>query len=333
MDEFPGIHFVDGALGRRPSLVGTGLDVWEVVQVLRDNDGSTAETAVYLEIEPRLVQTRRWLLRDPIARRSTTGSLACMSSASASRPSGRPRRSLRGLRLLLDEHFSPKIAPGVAQAGSRRSRREGAPRIYWPGPIARTSLPMQDQRRAIVTQDLGDFRPLLEQAANDGERTYGLICEPSKIRLRRDATGQLLAALDRLLKENPDDDAAAKAWWRHLAERRTDAVRRSVRFRLRFGLGSGVVWRTSPRSQNRSGHGIGRVVDSQRYRRTRGVATVLGLLNGLAVGDRRAFLVCECSRDAARRFDQGRQGRPCSPAEGCRRPGSRGRRSWSRLQA
>jgi uncharacterized protein (DUF433 family) len=56
MDEFPGIYFVDGALGRRPALAGTGLDVWEIVKVVRDNDGSAAEAAAYLEIEPRLVQ-------------------------------------------------------------------------------------------------------------------------------------------------------------------------------------------------------------------------------------------------------------------------------------
>jgi uncharacterized protein (DUF433 family) len=56
MDEFPGIHFVDGAMGRRPALAGAGLDVWEIVKVLRDNDGSAPEVAAYLEIEPRLVQ-------------------------------------------------------------------------------------------------------------------------------------------------------------------------------------------------------------------------------------------------------------------------------------
>ncbi len=54
MDEVPGIHFVDGSLGRRPALLGTGLDVWEVVKVFKDS-GSTGEAAAYLEIEPRLV--------------------------------------------------------------------------------------------------------------------------------------------------------------------------------------------------------------------------------------------------------------------------------------
>lgn len=56
MDEHPGIHFVDGPIGRRPAVVGTGLDVWEVIEVVRDNDGSVEDAAGYLEIDPRLVQ-------------------------------------------------------------------------------------------------------------------------------------------------------------------------------------------------------------------------------------------------------------------------------------
>jgi uncharacterized protein (DUF433 family) len=56
MDEFPGVHFVDGAMGRRPAIAGTGLDVWEIVKVIHDNDGSAEEAAAYLEIEPRLVE-------------------------------------------------------------------------------------------------------------------------------------------------------------------------------------------------------------------------------------------------------------------------------------
>jgi uncharacterized protein (DUF433 family) len=56
MDEHPNIHFVDGAMGRRPAVLGTGLDVWEVVEVAIDNGGSVPDTASYLEIDPRLVE-------------------------------------------------------------------------------------------------------------------------------------------------------------------------------------------------------------------------------------------------------------------------------------
>lgn len=55
MDEVPGIHFVDGAMGRRPALMGSGLDVWEVVKAVKDS-GSVEEAAAYLEVESRLVE-------------------------------------------------------------------------------------------------------------------------------------------------------------------------------------------------------------------------------------------------------------------------------------
>lgn len=54
MDENPGIFFVDAPMGRRPAVIGCGLDVWEIVRAMRDN-GSIEETADYLEIEPQLV--------------------------------------------------------------------------------------------------------------------------------------------------------------------------------------------------------------------------------------------------------------------------------------
>jgi uncharacterized protein (DUF433 family) len=56
MDEHPLIRFADGPAGRRARLVGTGKDVWEIIEVVRDNDGDAAETAHYLEIPLGLVQ-------------------------------------------------------------------------------------------------------------------------------------------------------------------------------------------------------------------------------------------------------------------------------------
>jgi hypothetical protein len=56
MDEHPLIRFADGPSGRRARIVGRGLDVWEVIAVVRDNDGDVAEAARYLEIPFGLVQ-------------------------------------------------------------------------------------------------------------------------------------------------------------------------------------------------------------------------------------------------------------------------------------
>ena len=55
-DEHPLIRFVDGPAGRRPRLQGSGLDVWEVISVVRDNDGDEREAAEYLAIPPGLIQ-------------------------------------------------------------------------------------------------------------------------------------------------------------------------------------------------------------------------------------------------------------------------------------
>ncbi|HEY2767811.1 MAG TPA: hypothetical protein VGI76_06105 [Solirubrobacteraceae bacterium] len=55
-DAHPAIHFIDGPSGRRAALLGTGLDVWEVIAVVRHNDGSVSEAAAYLEKPINLVQ-------------------------------------------------------------------------------------------------------------------------------------------------------------------------------------------------------------------------------------------------------------------------------------
>lgn len=55
-EDHPLIRFADGPSGRRAALVGRGLDVWEVIAVIRDNGNDPDEAAAYLEIAPELVQ-------------------------------------------------------------------------------------------------------------------------------------------------------------------------------------------------------------------------------------------------------------------------------------
>lgn len=55
-DEHPLIRFCDGPAGRRPRLQGTGLDVWEAISVLRDNDGDEQAAAEYLAVPLGLIQ-------------------------------------------------------------------------------------------------------------------------------------------------------------------------------------------------------------------------------------------------------------------------------------
>ena len=55
-DEHPLVHFRDGAAGRRPALLGTRLDVADIVATVRENDNSIEEAAEYLEIPVEQVE-------------------------------------------------------------------------------------------------------------------------------------------------------------------------------------------------------------------------------------------------------------------------------------
>ena len=111
------------------------------------------------------------------------------------------------MKLLLDEHLSPEIARqlrklshDVVAVGERSDLRGRSDRVHF------ASLP--EEQRAIVTRDLADFRPLLAETLRRGSDTFGLVCLPARFPLNRDGIGRLVAALDAVLKANPEVDAA-----------------------------------------------------------------------------------------------------------------------------
>lgn len=109
------------------------------------------------------------------------------------------------MRLLLDEHLSPEIARQLRERGhdvasvseqvGLRTRSDRV--VFAAGP---------DQRRAIVTRDVGDFRPLLARALRTSSPTYGLVCLPRRFPSSRGGIGRLVDALEALLESNPADD-------------------------------------------------------------------------------------------------------------------------------
>ncbi len=120
----------------------------------------------------------------------------------------RPRRAV-GLRLLLDEHLSPEIARqlraqghDVIAVGERADLRGRPDRVHF------AVLP--DQQRAIVTRDVGDFRPLLAEALRRGTPTYGIVCVPERFPLSRAGIGRLVRALAALLDAHSEPDAVVK---------------------------------------------------------------------------------------------------------------------------
>lgn len=57
IDEHPGIGFVSGPSGRRAVVLGTGLDVWEVIGAVKAARGSVPAAARYLELSPAQVRS------------------------------------------------------------------------------------------------------------------------------------------------------------------------------------------------------------------------------------------------------------------------------------
>jgi hypothetical protein len=109
------------------------------------------------------------------------------------------------VRLLLDEHFSPEIARQLRTRGHDVIAVKEHPELV--GRSDRVHFAsMPEQRRAIVTQDLGDFRPLLGEAMRAGVKTYGLVCVPARVSLSRGTIGQLVVSLERVLGDHPGDE-------------------------------------------------------------------------------------------------------------------------------
>jgi predicted nuclease of predicted toxin-antitoxin system len=110
------------------------------------------------------------------------------------------------LRLLLDEHLSPAIAAQLRGRGHDvvSAAEAGLAGIDDPQVLSSAAL----DRRAVVTNNIQDFRPLHAAHLTMSTIHYGIVLVPTgKYSLRRDQLGQLVTALDQLLARLTTDDA------------------------------------------------------------------------------------------------------------------------------
>ena len=111
------------------------------------------------------------------------------------------------MKLLLDEHLSPDIARQLRERGHDVVAVSEEPGLRGRPDRAHFAA-LATQQRAIVTRDLGDYRPLLAEATRQGSETYGLVCVPRRFALNRAGIGRIVRALDALLTKHPHIDAA-----------------------------------------------------------------------------------------------------------------------------
>jgi nucleoside-diphosphate-sugar epimerase len=110
------------------------------------------------------------------------------------------------VRLLFDEHYSPEIAEQLRRRGHDVLAVSERPELRGLADEVHLAT-APDQRRAIVTEIVGDFRPLLANAARAGTANYGLVCVSARRFPRNKKTiGRMVQALDALLRAHPADD-------------------------------------------------------------------------------------------------------------------------------
>jgi len=99
------------------------------------------------------------------------------------------------VKLLLDEMLTPDIARELRARGHDVEAVAGHP--DWEGlSDSQIMVIALTERRAIVTNNLRDYRPLHSEAITLGGRGHlGMIFVPSSYRLTRADTGPIIAAL------------------------------------------------------------------------------------------------------------------------------------------
>jgi uncharacterized protein DUF5615 len=118
------------------------------------------------------------------------------------------------VRLLLDEMLSPAIARDLRSRGHDVESVAGNPgreALSDPEVLALARA----EHRAIVTNNVRDFRPLHHEAITPGGAGhFGMIFMPGSYRRARADTGRIIAALEQILTRYPGekDLANGEAW-------------------------------------------------------------------------------------------------------------------------
>jgi len=113
------------------------------------------------------------------------------------------------VRLLLDEMYPRVIAEQLRGRGHDVTSVHDGPGRGAPDPDVLEFA--RSDRRALVTENVRDFRPLAERLIGAGESHAGLVFTTDRRWPRSDA-GALINALERLLVERPGQPVAMEIW-------------------------------------------------------------------------------------------------------------------------
>lgn len=110
------------------------------------------------------------------------------------------------MRLCLDEHYSPQIASNLRDVGYDVVSVKERPELHSMSDVELLAT-MTAERRALLTENVADFVPLVTQRAADAEAHSGVIFSTNKTMPRSKATiGRYVEALTLLMARFPDED-------------------------------------------------------------------------------------------------------------------------------
>lgn len=118
------------------------------------------------------------------------------------------------MKLLLDEMLSPVIARELRARGHDVEPVAGNPDRESRSDSEVLAL-ARAEHRAIVTNNLRDFRPLHNEALTPGGAGhFGMIFIPGSYRRTKADTGRIIAALEAILIQHPGENSLAngEAW-------------------------------------------------------------------------------------------------------------------------
>jgi hypothetical protein len=115
------------------------------------------------------------------------------------------------VKALLDEQLSPQIARLLQERGLDAEAAAARTDL--------TEIPDRElfdlatrEQRAVVTNNIKDFRPLAAERLANGSGHAGLVLLPASRSRRRGATGALADAIERLMRAHPNGIPDAEHW-------------------------------------------------------------------------------------------------------------------------
>ena len=115
------------------------------------------------------------------------------------------------MKALIDEQLSPRIAELLRQAGY--DVVAVGERDDLVGSIDRVVLEVAaTEERAVITNNVKDFRPLAAERLAQGTTHTGLIPLPSKRTRTRAAVATLAGAIEKVLHNHPEGLAGSERW-------------------------------------------------------------------------------------------------------------------------